>query len=135
MLILRRKAKRRVNAGRGRLVFCSPSGPGRPENPYIHIHSVRKGLDAAIRRAGIKEHFRLYDLRHTFAMRTAQAGVDVLTLAPLLGHTAMQMTMRYVHPTDQHKRESAEKLEFYNREGLFRLAEKNDARCLQNPLQ
>jgi integrase len=127
--------KRRVNVARGGWVFCSPSGPGRQEKPDIHIHSVRKGHDAAIRRAGIKEHFRLYDLRHTFATRAAQAGVDVLTLASLLGHTAVQMTMRYVHPTDQHKREAAEKLETYNRESLFRLAEKTDPMYLQNPLQ
>jgi integrase len=127
--------KRRVNAARGRWVFCSPGGPGRPENPDVHVCTVRRGHDAAIRRAGIKEHFRLYDLRHTFATHAAQAGVDVLTLASLLGHTTVQMTMRYVHPTDQHKREAAEKLETYNRESLFKLAEKIDAGYLQNPLQ
>ncbi len=33
------------------------------------IGSVRKAHDAAVERAGIKEHFRLYDLRHTFATR------------------------------------------------------------------
>jgi integrase len=127
--------KRRVSGARGPWVFCSPSGPGRPENPDVHVQSVRKAHDAAIRRAGIKEHFRLYDLRHTFATRAAQAGVDVLTLASMLGHTAVQMTMRYVHPTDQHKREAAEKLEAYNRETLFKLAERNQEKYLQNPLQ
>ena len=127
--------KRRVSGARGPWVFCSPSGPGRPENPDVHVQSVRKAHDAAIRRAGIKEHFRLYDLRHTFATRAAQAGVDVLTLASMLGHTAVQMTMRYVHPTDQHKREAAEKLEAYNRESLFKLAERNQEKYLQNPLQ
>jgi hypothetical protein len=43
--------------------------------------------------------------------------------------------MRYVHPTDQHKREAAEKLEAYNRESLFKLAERNQEKYLQNPLQ
>jgi hypothetical protein len=37
--------------------------------------------------------------------------MDVLTLASLLGATKVQMIMRYVHLTDQHKREAAEKLE------------------------
>jgi integrase len=127
--------KRRVGAARGPWVFCSPSGPGRAENPDVHVQSVRKAHDAAIRRAGITDHFRLYDLRHTFATRAAQAGVDVLTLASLLGHTAVQMTMRYVHPTDQHKREAAEKLEAYNRESAFNLAENAVTGYLQKPLQ
>jgi len=61
--------------------------------------------------------------------------VDVLTLASLLGHTKVQMTMRYVHPTDQHKREAAEKLEAYKRENIFRMVGNADTGYLQNPLQ
>lgn len=109
--------KRRSDAAKGRYVFCSPAGPGRAENPDQPIGSVRKAHDAAIARAKLAS-FRLYDLRHTFATRAAQAGVDVLTLAALLGHTSVQMTMRYVHPTDQHKQSAAEKLEAYNAELL-----------------
>jgi len=127
--------KRRVGEAQGPWVFCSPSGPGRAQNPHVHIHSVRKAHDAALRRAGIQDHFRLYDFRHTFATRAAQAGVDVLTLASMLGHTAVQMTMRYVHPTDQHKREAAAKLEAYNRERLFSLANNGDPEYLQKALQ
>jgi site-specific recombinase XerD len=33
------------------------------------------------------------------------AGVDLPTLAALLGHMSVQMTMRYVHPAEEHKRE------------------------------
>jgi integrase len=76
------------------------------------IRSVRKAHDASIGRANIQQ-FRLYDLRHTFATRAAQAGVDVLTLAALLGHKTVEMTSRYVHPTDAHKAEAAKKLEYY----------------------
>src|SRR5580692_194490 len=99
MSFLRKSAKE----AHGRWAFCSPAGPGRAANPDRPIRSVRKAHDAAIKRAGIKDHFRLYDLRHTYATRAAQAGVDVLTLAALLGHTTVQMTSRYVHPSDQHK--------------------------------
>ena len=83
---------------------------------------MRKAHDAAVRRAGIAVPFRLYDLRHTYATRAAQAGVDVLTLAALLAHTTVQMTSRYVHPTDQYKREAMEKLGTYNAERIFRYA-------------
>jgi integrase len=124
----------RSKAARGRWVFSSPAGPGRAEQPDRPIKSVRKAHDAAIKRAGIREHFRLYDLRHTYATRAAQAGIDVLTLAALLGHTAVQMTSRYVHPTDQHKQEAVQKLEAYNADVVFKYAESVSG-SLQKPLQ
>jgi integrase len=126
--------QRRAKDARDRWVFSSPAGPGRVERPECPIHSVRKAHDAAIRRAGIKDHFRLYDLRHTYATRAAQAGVDVLTLAALLGHTTVQMTSRYVHPSDQHKGDAVKKLEAYNAEIVFKYAESISG-SLQKPLQ
>ena len=39
--------------------------------------SVRKVHDAAVEKAGIKDHFRLYDFRHTFATGSVAAGVDL----------------------------------------------------------
>lgn len=52
------------------------------------------------RKDGFTPPFRLYDLRHTFATRAAEAGVDIMTLAALLRHSRMQMVMRYAHPTE-----------------------------------
>ena len=124
----------RSKEARGRWVFSSPAGPGRVEHPDRAIKSVRKAHDAALKRAGIQEHFRLYDLRHTYATRAAQAGIDVLTLAALLGHTTVQMTSRYVHPTDQHKQEAVQKLEAYNADVIFKYAEAVSG-SLQKPLQ
>jgi site-specific recombinase XerD len=45
----------------------------------------------------------LYDLRHTFATRLAQAGIDLATLAAILG-SSIRLVHRYVHPTAEHKR-------------------------------
>ena len=75
--------------------------------------SVRTAHDNAVDRAGISEHFHLYDLRHTFASRAAAAGVELSTLAGILGHTKIQMTMRYVHPSEEQKRLAAGKLEMF----------------------
>jgi Phage integrase family len=111
--------KDRAVAARGRYAFPSPESPDMP------IGSVRKAHDAAVRRARIKPRFRLYDLRHTYASRAAMAGVDLPTLAALLGHTSIQMTMRYVHPAEEHKREAVGKLENFKIAEAMRLAEKS----------
>jgi integrase len=99
-------------------VFPSPRDPRQP------IGSVRKAHDAAVKRAGIKEHFRLYDLRHTFATRAAAARVDLPVLAALLGHTKIQMTMRYVHPAEEQKKEAVGKFESYKLALLEKAIEK-----------
>jgi len=125
---------RRISEAKGPWIFCSPERPGHSAQPDRPIKSVRKAHDAAVSRAGIEEHFRLYDLRHTYATRAAQAGVDVLTLAALLGHTTIQMTSRYVHPTDQHKHDATAKLEAYNAEEVFKYAESVSG-SLQKSLQ
>jgi len=31
------------------------------------------------------------------------AGVDLVTLAAMLGHSRIQMVMRYAHPTEEHQ--------------------------------
>jgi integrase len=115
--------KVRVARNESPWVFYSPAGAGRKARFQKHIGSVRKAHDAAVARAGIVDAFRLYDLRHTYATRAAEAGVDVLTLAALLGHKTVQMTMRYVHPTDAHKAEAAKKLEMYNAQAVMKLAQ------------
>jgi integrase len=102
-------------------VFFSPTDPTRP------IGSVRKAHDAAVENAGIADHFRLYDLRHTFATRAAASGVDLPTLASMLGHTKIQMTMRYVHPAEEQKRAASVKVENYHTVGILEAVKKSQA--------
>lgn len=50
----------------------------------------------AVKRAELVD-FRFHDLRHCCASYLAMSGVDVRTIAEILGHKTLQMTMRYSH--------------------------------------
>lgn len=54
--------------------------------------------------------FRLYDLRHTFATRAAEKGIDLVTLAAMLGHSRIQMVLRYAHPSEEHQAAAIQKM-------------------------
>jgi integrase len=111
--------KRRAKKPKGPFVFPSKGDLERP------IGSVRKAHDSAVEKAGIKEHFRLYDLRHTFATRAVAAGVDLPTLSAILGLTSIQMTMRYVHPAEEQKRSAVGKFETFRIAGTVEAMEKS----------
>jgi integrase len=68
---------------------------------------VKKGFVAACIDAGI-EDFHFHDLRHTFATRLGDAGCNVTTIARLLGHSNIQMSMRYTHASDDALRSAVE---------------------------
>lgn len=88
------------------------------DNQYIFVNErtgkpitdVKKAHVSAIKRSGV-ETFRLYDLRHTFASRMAMAGVDLVTLKDLLGHSALNMVLRYAHANEEHRTLAIQKLE------------------------
>jgi integrase len=63
----------------------------------------------AVRKAGLGD-FTWYCLRHTFASRLAMAGVDLRTVAELMGHKTIQMTMRYAHLALAHNLAAVERL-------------------------
>ncbi len=87
------------------------------QSPYIFFNSetgkpyvdMKKGFKAACRRGEIKG-LRFHDLRHTFATRLVEKGVDIETVRDLLGHSSIIITQRYTHSNDDRKRKAVELL-------------------------
>jgi integrase len=100
----------RIDNAKGDYLFAGGRGGDDIKNPIVKLNNAHAG---ALKRTGLKK-FRIYDLRHTFASRMAMAGVDLVTLAALLGHSRVQMVMRYAHPIEEHKFEAVQKLENFN---------------------
>lgn len=76
----------------------------------ISASSVRHAFDKVMERACI-EDFHFHDLRHTFATRLVQNGVDIYKVKELLGHKTIAMTMRYAHHCPDSLRSSVEILD------------------------
>jgi excisionase family DNA binding protein len=52
----------------------------------------------------------LHTLRHTAGSLMVESGIDLPTVAKILGHSTIQMTMRYCHPTSENMRRAVEVL-------------------------
>ena len=64
-----------------------------------------------MRRAFIERRIRPYDLRHAFATELIAAGVDIGTVAKLMGHSGPTMLLtHYQYVMDRQKREAVENL-------------------------
>ena len=60
------------------------------------VKDVKNAFAKAKMEAKITD-FTFHDLRHTYATNFLLRGGDVVTLSKILGHTTLQMTMRYVN--------------------------------------
>ena len=66
------------------------------------------------------KHISMHTLRHSYATRAIERGVNPKVLQKLLGHSTLQTTMdTYVHVTDDSKELAVKQFES---KGLFKLA-------------
>lgn len=84
-----------------------------PEEPVCRVHECQKSLTRACRELKITR-ITHHDLRHLFATRCIESGVDIPTVSRWLGHVdggALAMRV-YGHLRDEHSAEMATKVTF-----------------------
>ena len=74
----------------------------------IQPRAYQKSFENLLKKLHIK-HYGFHALRHTFATRLLENGVDIKTISELLGHSSPTITLnRYVHTNLQNKRKAME---------------------------
>jgi len=84
-----------------------------PTDAVMKVHECQKAMDRAARLIGM-ERITHHDLRHLFATRCIESGVDIPTVSRWLGHKdggALAMKV-YGHLRDQHSTAMAQKVSF-----------------------
>jgi integrase len=95
-------------AGDALWIFPSSRKPGMP---VVRLNSAHDKVVARAAKDGNPLNFVMYDFRHTFATRAAQSGMDLPTLAAILGHGSIRCLRCYVHPTDAHKHAAMKRID------------------------
>lgn len=80
-----------------------------PGGKFFEPRSVQRYFAKVCRKAGVADA-NYHCLRHTFATRALECGMDYKTLSELLGHANLEITMRYVHALDVMKQREIKKL-------------------------
>ena len=102
--VLKRKAK--VRSIKSDYVFPSDT------STLLDDSHLRRAFRGVLKLCRI-ENFHFHDLRHTFATRLVQSGIDLYKVQCLLGHKSPIMTQRYAHHYPESLREGVEMLEKY----------------------
>ena len=82
------------------------SSNGRP----VSVRSYQRSFELLLRKLNIP-HKGFHSLRHTFATRALECGMDVKTLSEILGHKNPTVTLnRYAHSLMEHKADMMNRL-------------------------
>lgn len=81
-----------------------------PQNPTMHIRSVKTAWRNALKTAGLS-HFPLYSCRHSYATRLSAAGVPDAIIDQLLGHSRRDILSHYTARVPEYLRDAVSRLE------------------------
>ncbi len=74
------------------------------------VYEISPQLRRARKKAKLEKPVYPYMLRHTFAVISLRAGVDIYALKELMGHSCITTTERYLHTDPEHIRVFVERL-------------------------
>lgn len=76
-----------------------------PNGGFIEPRTFKDYYNQILEISGLR-HFTFHALRHTFASRAMEQGMDAKTLSVILGHYSVSFTLdTYTHVLDEHKHE------------------------------
>lgn len=89
----------------------NPQAPVFPVVARYGTETLRQAFRRAVRSLGMDSTaISWHTLRHTFASRLVQSGVNLLTVKELLGHSSLVMVMRYAHLADENLKSAVDAL-------------------------
>ncbi|MDE6435214.1 MAG: site-specific integrase [Lachnospiraceae bacterium] len=101
LILYLKSVRKQNNSG-----YVVSSGSGK----IISVRAYQRSFELLLNKLNIT-HRGFHSLRHTFATRALECGMDVKTLSEILGHKNATVTLnRYVHSLMEHKKEMMNRL-------------------------
>ena len=85
----------------------------REDGYYIDLSTFRDNYQKKLKEAGLGHH-TIHALRHMFATRALETGINIKVVSQILGHASVQITMdTYSHVLPEYQSEAMNKIADY----------------------
>ena len=88
----------------------------RDNGSYTDSRNISRRFKKLLEIAGLPDSFKFHILRHSFATRALELGMDIKTLSEILGHASITITLNlYAHSLPEYKKKQMDKFnDLYN---------------------